>query len=66
MIHQAGVGDMDAMDLKVARVRAGLTLWELGKLADTRPERISEMETGKREIGQAVVDALEQLREAKA
>ena len=52
---------MDGMELKVARIRAGLTLYELGKLADVQPPRISEMETGKRPVSQPVVEALERL-----
>ena len=53
---------MDGLELKLARVRLGLTLWELGKAANVRPERISEMERGQREIDQAVVEALGRLR----
>ena len=49
---------MDGLDLKLKRVQAGLTQYELGKLAGLRAARISEMETGKRPIIQAVVDAL--------
>ena len=55
---------MDGMELKIARVRAGLTLYELGKLSDVQPPRISEMETGKRPVSQAIIDALERLKEA--
>ena len=50
---------MDGMDLKIARIRAHLTLWQLGKLAGVHPARISEMETGKRPIDSVVVDALD-------
>ena len=49
---------MDGMDLKIARIRARLTLWELAKRSGGHPARISEMETGKRPIIQAVVDVL--------
>ena len=49
---------MDGMDLKIARIRARLTLWELAKRSGVHPARISEMETGKRPIIQAVVDVL--------
>ena len=49
---------MDGMDLKIARIRARLTLWELGKLAGVHPARISEMERGQRPITDVVVDAL--------
>ena len=50
---------MDGMDLKIARIRAHLTLWDLGKLAGLHAARISEMETGKRPIDSGVVDALD-------
>jgi transcriptional regulator with XRE-family HTH domain len=49
---------MDGMDLKIARIRAHLTLWELGKLAGVHPARISEMERGQRPITDVVLDAL--------
>ena len=49
---------MDGMDLKIARIRARLTLWQLGKLAGVHPARISEMERGQRPITDVVVDAL--------
>ena len=49
---------MDGLDLKLKRVQAGLTLWQLGKLAGVHPARISEMERGQRLITDAVVDAL--------
>ena len=49
---------MDGMDLKIARIRARLTLWELGRLAGLHAARISEMERGQRLITDAVVDAL--------
>ena len=49
---------MDGMDLKIARIRAHLTLWQLGKLAGVHPARISEMERGQRPIIDAVVNAL--------
>jgi len=49
---------VDGMDLKIARIRAHLTLWQLGKLAGVHPARISEMERGQRPIIDAVVNAL--------
>ena len=49
---------MDGMDLKIARIRAHLTLWQLGKRSGIHPARISEMERGQRPITEAVVDAL--------
>ena len=48
------------MDLKIGRIRAHLTLWQLGKLAGVHPARISEMGRGERPIIDAVVDALSQ------
>ena len=57
---------MHGMDLKLARVRAGLTLWELGKLASVHPARISEMERGQRAIAEAVVAALNEVTDAVA
>ena len=49
---------MNGLDLKLKRVRVGLTLWQLGKLAGVQPARISEMERGQRPITDVVVDAL--------
>ena len=49
---------MDGIDLKIGRIRAHLTLWQLGKLAGVHPARISEMERGQRPIIDAVVNAL--------
>ena len=49
---------MDGLDLKLKRVRVGLTLWQLGNLAGVHPARISEMERGQRPIIDAVVNAL--------
>jgi len=47
------------MDLKLKRVQACLTQYELGKLAGLHAARLSEMETGKRPIDSVVVDALD-------
>lgn len=52
---------MDGLELKIARVRAGLTLWKLGQLAGVHAARISEMERGQRAIAKAVVTALEEV-----
>ena len=49
---------MNGLDLKLKRVRVGLTLWKLGQLAGVHPARISEMERGQRPITDLVVDAL--------
>ena len=50
---------MDGLELKIARVRAGLTLWQLGRLAGVHPARISEMERNQRPIVEAVAQALD-------
>ena len=55
---------MQGLILKIARVRAGLTLWELGEPAGVHPERISEMERGQRAITEAVVAALNEVSDA--
>ena len=49
---------MDGLGLKLKRVQAGLTQYELAQRSGVHPARISEMETGKRPIIQAVVDVL--------
>ena len=49
---------MDGLDLKLMRVRAGITQYELAQRSGVHPARISEMETGKRPIIQAVFDVL--------
>ena len=49
---------MDGLDLKLKRVQAGLTQYELGQRSGVHPARISEMERGQRPIIDAVVDAL--------
>lgn len=56
---------MDGLELKLERVRAGLTLYELGKLAGVHPARISEMERAQRVVSPAVVQALERLSATK-
>ena len=52
---------MNGLDLKLKRVRAGLTLWQLGRLAGVHPARISEMERDQRAIAEAVVAALDEV-----
>ena len=49
---------MDGLDLKLKRVQAGLTQYELGQRSGVHPARISEMERGQRPIIDAVVNAL--------
>ena len=50
---------MDGLDLKLRRVRAGLTQYDLGQKAGVHPTRISEMERDHRPIAAAVVQALD-------
>ncbi len=50
---------MDGLDLKLARVRAKLTLWDVGQLVGLHAARVSEMERGQRPISDAVVKALD-------
>ncbi len=45
---------MTGVELKVARVRLGLTQWELSLKLGVHPARLSEMETGKRAIPERV------------
>ena len=49
---------MDGLDLKLKRVQAGLTQYELGQRSGVHPARISEMERGQRPITDVVLDAL--------
>ena len=49
---------MDGLELKLGRIRVGLTQFELAQKAGVHPSRLSEMETGKRPIDAVVVDAL--------
>ena len=49
---------MDGLDLRLMRVRAGITQYELAQRSGIHPARISEMERGQRPITEAVVDAL--------
>jgi transcriptional regulator with XRE-family HTH domain len=44
--------------LKVARIAAGLTLWDLARRADVQPPRISEFERGH---GRLPAEALERI-----
>lgn len=50
---------MDPLEMKLGRIRAGLTQYELAQKANVHPSRLSEMETGKRPITDAVVEALD-------
>lgn len=50
---------MDGLELKIRRIRAGLTQYDLAREAGIHPSRLSEMETGKRRITDAVTDAID-------
>ena len=51
---------VDGLELKVRRVRARLTLYELGQRAGLHAARISEMERGQRPVAKSVVEALDE------
>ena len=53
--------EVDGLELKVRRVRAGLTLWALGQRCGLHASRLSEMERGHRPVSEAVVRVLEEL-----
>jgi len=50
---------VDGLELKIRRIRAGLTQYDLAREAGIHPSRLSEMETGKRRITDAVTDAID-------
>lgn len=50
---------MDPLELKIKRVRAGLTQYQLANKAGLHASRLSEMETGKRPIADVVVSVLD-------
>ena len=50
---------MNGLELKIKRIRAGLTQYDLAQKAGIHPSRLSEMETGKRPVSDAVYDALD-------
>ena len=52
---------MTGMELKLRRIEAGLTQWDLANRAGIHPGRISEMEKDRRPVTLEVVTALEQL-----
>jgi len=52
---------MDPMEFKIARIRAGITQYQIAQEARITPARVSEMETGKRDFSKEVLDALERL-----
>jgi|TARA_B100002003_G_C13750579_1_gene373744 transcriptional regulator with XRE-family HTH domain len=50
---------MELVELRIRRIRAGLTQYRFAEKAGIHPSRLSEMETGKRPIAEAVVKALD-------
>ena len=50
---------MNGLELKIRRIRAGLTQYDLAQEAGIHPSRLSEMETGKRPVAEAVTDVLD-------
>ena len=50
---------MTGRELKIKRVAAGLTQWDVAKQLGIQPVRISEMETGQRPIAEAVIEVLD-------
>ena len=53
---------MNGLELKIRRIRAGMTQYDLAQEAGIHPSRLSEMETGKRPVTDAVTDALDKER----
>lgn len=57
---------MDGLDLKILRIRVGLTLVELGKRSGNyKAPRICEMEKGYRPVAEELVELLQRELEAK-
>ena len=50
---------MDPLELKIRRIRSGMTQYQLAEKAGIHPSRLSEMETGKRPIADPVIEALD-------
>ena len=48
---------MDGLGLRIMRVQAGITRYQLVQRSGVRPARISEMERGQRPITDVVLDA---------
>ena len=59
MVNFRRVVNTNGLELKIARIRAGLSLWQLGQEVGIHPARISEMERNQRPINEALVKALE-------
>lgn len=54
---------MNGLELKVKRIRAGLTLWALGQKAGIHPARISEMERNQRPVATHIEEILDEVLE---
>ena len=52
---------MESLELKLLRVKAGLTQWDLAQQLRIHPARISEMERGRRAISPDMEQALERI-----
>lgn len=50
---------MTGKQLKIKRVSAGLTQWDLAMELGIQPARISEMEKGRRAVAGSVIEALD-------
>ena len=50
---------MEPLELKIKRIQAGMTQFDLGWMTGIHPSRLSEMETGKRPIAEAVIEVLD-------
>ena len=58
---------MDPMELKIRRIRTGMTQSQLAEKAGVQPSRQSEMETEKQAIADSVIEVLDrELTEAGA
>ena len=49
------------LELKLKRVRVGLTLWDLSQLCGVSAPRLCEMEKGRRPVSEAVEKVLDQI-----
>ena len=56
-----GCESVTGLELRLLRVKKGLSQWTLARAAGIQPARISEMETGKRPVVGAVITALDRL-----
>ena len=50
---------MTGKELKIKRVSADLTQWDLAMELGIQPARISEMEMGRRAVAESVIEALD-------